>query len=111
MNGASMQPDPVRDAVLIALASYGGVAGLVVLLVSGIKKMWKAWIDGKEPVVALVLTYVLGGAAKFVLPGVYGGNDVKSWVLHLIVLLIVAVGAKGIHDGVINAFAKKEAGK
>jgi len=112
MNGASMmQPDPVRDAVLLALASYGGIAGLVVLLVSGLKAVLKAKVDGKEPVMSVILTYVLGCSAKFGLPGVYGGNDLKSWSLHLVILLVVAVGAKGIHDGVLNAFIKKEEAK
>jgi hypothetical protein len=106
MNGG-LQPDPVRDAVLLALASYGGIAGLVVILVSGLKKFWKSKIEGREPMVAVALTYVLGCAAKAILP-VYGGNNPKSWALHLIVLLVVAVGAKGIHDGVLNAFIKKE---
>jgi hypothetical protein len=98
--------DPVREAVVKALASYTGLAGLVVALVAGIKHLWPTWVDKKEPVIALFLTYLLGIVAKLSLPSVYGGNDFGSWALHLVVLLVVAVGAKQLHDSVINAFRK-----
>lgn len=103
---AIMNVDPVRDAILQALASYGGIALLVVALVAGAKRLWKTWVDGKEPALGVVFTYTLGVVAKIVLPDVYGGADARSWSLHLVVLLFVAIGAKGVHDGVINAFTK-----
>lgn len=101
--------DPVRDAVLKALASYTGIAALVVALVGGLKLMFKEKINGKEPLFALGLTFLVGIAAKLALPEVYGANRVDSWALHLIVLLVVAVVAKGLHDGPLNAFKGKEA--
>lgn len=105
---ALLQPDPIRDAVIKLLASYGGIALGVVLLVAGVKALWKAKVEGKEPVIALVFTYLLGVTAKFTFPAVYGENNVQSWLLHVIILLFMAVGAKGIHDGVLNALIKKE---
>jgi hypothetical protein len=100
--------DPIRDAILQALASYGGIALLVVALVAGAKRLWKTWVDGKEPALGVIFTYALGVIAKIALPEVYGGTDAKAWSLHLVVLLFVAIGAKGVHDGVINAFTKPD---
>ena len=101
--------DAVRDSVLKALTSYGGIAVLVAALVSGIKTLWKNWVDGKEPAVAAIVTILLGVAAKICLPDVYGVNSLQSWTLHLIILIFVAVGAKGVHDALFNAFKKVEA--
>lgn len=94
--------DVIRDAVVKALASYTGLAGLVVVLVEGVKRLWPAWADAKEPMIAFFLTYLLGIAAKLSMPSIYGGNDLGSWGLHLVVLLVVAIGAKNLHDGLIN---------
>lgn len=100
--------DAVRDSVLKALTSYGGIAVLVVALVGGLKILWREWIDGKEPAVAAISTLLLGIAAKICLPDVYGSGTLQSWTLHVIVLIFVAVGAKGIHDGVLPLFKKPE---
>lgn len=108
--GGAAQTDPVREAVLKSLASYMGIAGLVVALVGGIKAMWKTWTAGKEPMLALLLTYLTGAVAKLALPAVYPGKDVVSWTLHLFVLLVVATGANVVHDKVVNAMKGKDVG-
>lgn len=105
---APIDSDPIYSAIAKALASYIGIAGLVVGFVGGIKLVVKTWIDGKEPLVALCLTYLLGIAAKFALPAVYGPHTIERWAIHLVVLLGVAIGVKGIHDGVINPFKGKK---
>jgi len=99
--------DPAKDTVATILASYGGLAVGVSLLVSGLKSLWKGWTDGKEPVLTVILTFALGLVAKLVMPGVYGDGSLRSWTLHAVVLLFVAMGAGVFHDKVTNVFAGK----
>lgn len=101
--------DPIRAAVLKAIGSYAGIAGLVVALVGGLKLMMHDRIKGKEPLLALGATYIVGILAKLALPAVYGPHTIESWALHVLALLVVVVGVKGLHDGVVNALRKKAA--
>lgn len=103
----ALADDPARDAVVRMLASYGGLAVGVSLLVSGLKSLWKGWVDGKEPVLTVILTYLLGIASKLIMPDVYGPNSLQSWALHVIVLLFVAVLAGSFHDKLTNALMHK----
>ena len=105
---AAAEADPVRSAVLGFLASYGGIAFLVVAAVGGLKGIAREWTKGKEPLLGILFTFILGAAAKAILPAVYGPPSLESWLLHLVLLFFVAVGAKGIHDGVVNALRKPE---
>lgn len=91
----------------IDLATYGGISFAVVALVGASKKLFKSWVDGKEPMLALVLTLALGISAK--LFGVFSGpNDAKTWLAHVVALFLAAAGAGVIHDKVTNVFAGKE---
>jgi len=103
---ALLVADPLLEAVKTAIASYAGLAALVVALVGALKTAFPAWTRGKEPFLGLVLTYVTGIAAKLAMPAIYGPHTVESWSLHALCLLVVAVGAKGIHDGVVNALRR-----
>lgn len=98
--------DPVKDVVLKFLASYLGLAAGVSFLVSGAKALFKAWSKGKEAVLTIILSMGLGTLAKLV-TDVYGENSVKSWSLHLVVLVFVAVGAAAFHDKFTNAIQGK----
>lgn len=102
--------DPARDAVLKFLGSYGGLAIGVAVLISGLKSLWPDWVKGKEPKLGVLLTILLGVAAKIVVPAVYGPHTIQSWTLHAVVLVFVAIGAGAFHDYVINAVVKKIAG-
>ncbi|MFO0701758.1 MAG: hypothetical protein U0236_21265 [Nitrospira sp.] len=104
---AVIMDDPAKDTVLKFLGSYIGLSVGVALLISGLKAMWKTWVENKEPVLAIILTFVLGNAAKIILPDVYGPNTIASWALHEIVLTFVVIGAGGFHDYVINATKKQ----
>ena len=64
--------DPVKELVLRFLLSYGGIAGGVSFLVEGLKALFKSQVDGREPVLVIVFAFVLGSAAKELMPGVYG---------------------------------------
>jgi len=94
--------------MLEALASYGGLSLLVVGLVGGLKHLWKAWVAGKEPVLALILTLVIGILAK--VGGLYGGpggeNAVLAWLVHVLLLVGTALGAGIAHDKLINPIFK-----
>ena len=99
--------DPARDAVLPMLTSYAGLSIGVAVLISGLKALWKGWVDNKEPVLAIILTFVLGIASKIIFTEVYGPHTVKSWTLHAIILVFVAIGGQLFHDKVINAVVRK----
>ena len=103
----TLADDPVRLTLMKALASYAGIAALVVALVGGLKKFWKTAVDGKEPFLALGLTFVLGVTAKLCLADVYGPNTVDGWAFHAVALFVVAILGKGIHDAVWNPLVGK----
>lgn len=102
--------DPAKEAVLKFLGSYIGLSVGVAFLISGLKALWKSWVDNKEPVLAIILTFVLGNLAKLILTDVYGSCTIASWALHEIVLAFVAIGAGAFHDYVVNAVVKKVTG-
>ena len=84
----------------IDLASYGGIALAVVALIGAFKKLFKAWVDGKEPMLAFVLTMVLGVTAK--LAGMFAGADVKAWASHVVALILTAAAAGVVHDKIVE---------
>lgn len=90
--------DPVKELVLKFLLSYGGIAGGVSFLVEGLKAMFKEKVSGREPMLVILLAYVLGATAKALMPEVYGPRTVSAWGLHLLILTFVAVGAAAFHD-------------
>lgn len=90
--------DPVKELVLKFLLSYGGIAAGVSFLVEGLKGMFKTWMDGRENLMVIALSFGLGAAAKGLLPDVYGPKTVGAWGLHLLILTFVAVGAAAFHD-------------
>lgn len=89
------------------LVTYPGLAAAVVAVVGALKKFFPAWLEGKEPHLALALSYVLGIAAKLTIPGAF--KDVH-WVVYLVSLLVVAAGAKFGHDFIVNQIIKKPEG-
>lgn len=103
----SVVDDPAKNAVLKLLGSYLGLSVGVAMLVSGLKALWKGWVENKEPILAIILTFALGTVAKMILPNVYGPHSLESWSLHIVILIFVAVGAGTFHDHVINAISRK----
>jgi hypothetical protein len=104
------QSDPIKELVLRFLLSYGGIAGGVSFLVEGLKAMFKDKVTGREPVIVIVLAFVLGSAAKALVPA-YGPNTMSSWGLHELILVFVAVGAAAFHDkflSVLTSFMPKK---
>lgn len=95
---ADAQSDPVKELVMKFLLSYGGIAGGVSFLVEGLKGMFKNFVSGRENVLVIVFTFVLGSAAKLLMPGVYGASTAAAWGLHELILIFVAVGAAAFHD-------------
>lgn len=103
--------DPVKELVLRFLLSYGGIAGGVSFLVEGLKVLFKDRVAEREPILVIVLAFVLGTAAKALLPGVYGPSTVNAWGLHELILVFVAVGAAAFHDkflSVLTSFIPKK---
>jgi hypothetical protein len=86
------------------LFSLGGLAIVVPMIVGGLKKLWTSWIDGKEPLIAFIVTYVLGFAAKFTAKAV--AFQGLSWLGLVVGLFFVALAATQIHDTVINKIIK-----
>jgi hypothetical protein len=103
--------DPVKELVLRFLLSYGGIVGGVSFLVEGLKMMFKDKVDGREPLLVIVLAFLLGSAAKALIPGVYGPSTLNAWGLHELILVFVAVGAAAFHDkflSVLTSFIPKK---
>jgi hypothetical protein len=85
------------------LVTYPGLVAAVIAIVGGLKKLFEKWVTGKEPYLGLILSYVLGIAAKLTIPGAF----VKvHWLVFLVSLLGVAVGAKLGHDYFVNQIVK-----
>lgn len=85
------------------LVTYPGLMFAVVAIVGGIKKLFTTWAEGKEPYMGLILSYVLGIAARLTIPGAFAK---VHWVVFLVSLLFVAVGAKLGHDHLLNEVIK-----
>ncbi len=108
---ADEKTDPVKELVLRFLLSYGGLAGGVSFLVEGLKGLFKDKVTGNEPVLVIVLTFILGSSAKALFPAVYGPNTMTAWGLHELILVFVAVGAAAFHDkflSVLTSFVPKK---
>lgn len=104
----SGEADPVKDTVTGLLATYGGLAVLVTFLVSGVKALWKGWVENKEGYLTILLSYGLGASAKLATE-FYGPNTVKAWAFHLLLLAFVAVAAGNVHDKLLNVLQGKNA--
>lgn len=85
------------------LVTYPGLIACVVAIVGALKKFFPKAIEGKEPYIGLTLSYVLGIAAKLTIPGAYAKIH---WLVFLVTLLFVAVGAKLGHDYFVNQILK-----
>lgn len=87
------------------LVTYPGLMAAVVAIIGSLKKLFPSWIVGKEPVLGLAFSYVLGISTKLFMPGAY----VKvHWIVFLVSLLVVAAGAKWGHDVLLNQIIKNK---
>ena len=90
------------------LWSFGGLAVIIPMLMSGIKFFLPKLVAGREPMIVLVLTYVLGFAAKFTLKGVaFTGVSPLGLAVGL---FFVALAAAQVHDTFINKVLKGQDG-
>lgn len=87
------------------LVTYPGLSLAVIAVVGSLKKLFPTWIGGKEPLLGLVFSYILGIATKLFIPGAYAGIH---WVVFLVSLLVVAAGAKWGHDAILNQVIKNK---
>jgi uncharacterized membrane protein len=88
------------------LVTYPGLMAAVIAVVGAIKKLFPDWTEGKEPYMGLALSYVLGVITKLTIPGAF---TKVHWVVFLVSLLFVAVGAKLGHDHLLNEVIKGQA--
>lgn len=87
------------------LLTYPGISAVVIMLVGGLKKLFPAWIGGKEPHIGLASCLILGIAAKLTISGAFTG---VLWVPHVVGLLGAAFGAKVGHDWLLNEIIKNK---
>ena len=88
----------------VSLVTYAGLAALTMLLISGLKHMWKKKIKGKEPFIALAVPLLIGAIVK---AAGLGFQEV-AWVAHVTTLLLAdGIGSQMLHDKLINPFLKK----
>lgn len=85
------------------LVTYPGLMAAVVAIVGALKKLFPDWTENKEAYLGLSLSYALGIAAKFTIPGAF---TKVHWVVFLVSLLFVALGAKLGHDHFLNEIIK-----
>lgn len=85
------------------LGTYFGLAAAVVASIGALKTLFPAWVNGKEPVLGLTFSYILGISTKLFMPGSYVN---VHWVIFLLSLLLVAAGAKFGHDHLLNEVVK-----
>src|SRR5574342_640891 len=90
--------DAVRTLVLMFRASYLGIAVGTALLFEGVKMLATKAVTGRENLMVVVLTLVLGGLAKWLMPSLYGETDRKAWALHMVSLVFVAIIGMMFHD-------------
>lgn len=95
--------DAVRTLVLMFLASYLGIAVGTALLFEGVKMLATKAVTGRENLMVVVLTLVLGGLAKWLMPSLYGETDRKAWALHMVSLVFVAIIGMMFHDKLMDA--------
>lgn len=81
------------------LISYPGLVAVVIALVGGLKKLWPAFVKGKEAHLALILSLGIGVAAKLTIPNAFAN---VQWVVFLISLLFVTMAAGAAHDRLVN---------
>lgn len=89
--------DPVREMVVKFLLTYLGITAGVSFLVEGLKQIFKR-LQGKEPILVILLSFVIGTAAKALIPNHYGPNTLKAWGFHELILVFVAIGSAAFHD-------------
>ena len=87
------------------IMTYPGVSAVVIMLIGGLKKLFPAWIDKKEPVLGLAFSVILGVLAKLTVPGAFEG---VQWVPHFVGLIMAAFGAKLGHDYLLNEVVGKK---
>lgn len=104
------EKDTIKELVLGFLASYAGMALGISLLVELLKMIWSEWLKPRTPQLTIIFTFIFGGAAKWLLPDVYGPNTYKSWTMHFLILVFVAVIAAVFHDKFWNAIKGKLGG-
>lgn len=102
--------DVILELVLQFLASYFGIAIGVSMLVELTKWIAKEWTKPKAPVLTILLTFLLGSAAKCLMPDVYGGHTFKAWTMHAVVLIFTSVIAAAFHDKFFNIIRGKLGG-
>ena len=86
------------------LWSFGGLAVVIPMLMSGIKYFLPKLVDGREPLIVLLMTYALGFAAKFTMKTVaFTGVSPLGLVVGL---FFVALAAAQVHDTFINKILK-----
>lgn len=76
------------------LVTYPGIAAAVVAVVLGLKKLFD-WTAGREPIIALLLTYALGITSKLTIKGSFAN---VNWLVFMVTLFMVAVFAKTSYD-------------
>lgn len=82
------------------LSTFAGIAMAVMMAVQGLKKMFPAFMVGKEEGVAMLLPLVLGVISK--LSGSFAELD---WSNFVILLLLSGMTSQIAHDKMLNPLA------
>lgn len=80
------------------LTSLAGVAAFVTMLIGALKKLFPKWVDGKEPLLAVIFPVVIVVVLKLT-GGAFGS---ESWVNAIIGAIASGLGAGVVHDKIVN---------
>ena len=82
----------------INLTTLSGVAAFTTAAIGGIKTMFPAWVDKKEPMLALAIPVLVVFLAKVT----GAGFGQEGWVNAINGALAAGLGAQVFHDKVVN---------
>lgn len=86
----------------IDLTSVGGVAVAAYLLVGVIKRVLPTWTAGKEELIAVGGSILIGSIIK----KFGGGFETVAWGTHVVQMLVTGVFAQLIHDKIMDPLLK-----
>jgi len=89
------------------LTSWAGLTAMILATVSGLKKAFPTWVNGKEEFLAIVLGIVLGLAAKAT-GALSTPAGAQGWIYAALGGVAAGLSAQVAHDKLLNPLIKKE---
>lgn len=79
------------------LKTVAGIMVATTAAIGGVKKLFREWVKGKEPFLALAIPLVFAVVSKLA-----GGWKATSWADLLVAVFFAALGSGLLHDKMTN---------